>query len=162
MNKLLEGLKNNPFGRRHQINLLQESDLNETEGLYPCAYGTLWSVRKVNDEYYLDVTLTQRSQDAIMATYINKIQYVALQMMVATHLGYNVGTFSHFIQNYHIYDRHLDACNEILNREPIEYQSELKLNVDAYTNFYDISINDFEVITTKEITNIESSLEIAI
>ena len=99
MNKLLKNLEKDPFSRRHQINLLQEDDLSKSKGLYPCAFGTLWSVRKKNNKLFLDLTLTQRSQDAIMATYINKIQYVALQMMVAKHLNMEVGKFCHFIQN---------------------------------------------------------------
>jgi len=162
MNGLLEGLEKSPFSRRHQINLLQEDDLKETEGLYPCAYGTLWTVRKSGDTMYLDMTLTQRSQDAIMATYINKTQYVALQMMVACHLGFEVGTFAHFVQNYHIYDRHIDACNELLARVPLDFQPTMKLNVPKGTNFYDIKLEDFEIVTTKEIKKIESELEIAV
>lgn len=162
MNKLLKGLESDPFSRRHGINMLQESDLQETKGLYPCAFGTLWTVRKTGGITYLDMTLTQRSQDAIMATYINKIQYVALQMMVACHLGYEVGTFAHFIQNYHIYDRHVEAANELLSREPIDFQPYIKLNVPSKTNFYDIKLEDFEIITSKEIKKIESELEIAV
>jgi thymidylate synthase len=162
MNKLIYSLESNPFGRRHHINLLQESDLMATEGLYPCAYGTLWTVRKKDNKMYLDMTLTQRSQDAIMATYINKIQYVALQMMVACHLGYEVGTFAHFVQNYHIYDRHLEACHELLSREVIDFQPYIKLNAPIGTNFYDITLDDFEIVTSKEIKKIESELEIAV
>ena len=56
MNKLLDGLKNEPYGRRHIINLYQYSDFEETEGLYPCAFETQWSVRGE----YLDMTLSQR------------------------------------------------------------------------------------------------------
>jgi thymidylate synthase len=82
--------------------MLQESDLKETDGLYPCAYETIWSVRDVEGIMYLDMTLNQRSNDYIMAGYINKIQYVALQMMVASHLNYKVGNCH--IQNLHIYD----------------------------------------------------------
>lgn len=162
MNNLLNGLKNDPFSRRHIMDLLQESDLSETDGLYPCAYGTLWTVRKVNNVMYLDMTLTQRSQDAIMATYINKIQYVALQMMVSKHLGYEVGLFAHFIQNYHIYDRHMNACLELLDRTPLNFQPYIKLNVQNGTNFYDIKVTDFEIITSKDIKKLDSELEIAI
>jgi thymidylate synthase len=67
------------------------------------------------------MTLNQRSNDYIMAGYINKIQYVALQMMVASHLNYKVGN-CHFIQNLHIYDRHIEAALEILEREPLDQQ----------------------------------------
>ena len=56
MNKLLEGLKKEPYGRRHIIDLYQFADFAETDGLFPCAYETLWSVRGE----YLDMTLNQR------------------------------------------------------------------------------------------------------
>jgi thymidylate synthase len=56
--------------------------------VYTLAYETIWSVRDVEGIMYLDMTLNQRSNDYIMAGYINKIQYVALQMMVASHLNY--------------------------------------------------------------------------
>ena len=72
----------------------------------------LYDKRKFSD-LYLDMTLTQRSSDYIMAGYINKMQYVAFQMMVAGHLGYKVGHFSHIVQNLHIYDRH--AAMELKN-----------------------------------------------
>ena len=161
MNKLLEGLKNEPFSRRHIINMLQESDLQETNGLYPCAYETIWSVRKINNEYYLDLTLNQRSNDYIMAGYINKIQYTALQLMLCSHLGYKPGKFCHYVQNLHIYDRHIDAAKEILERESIEgINPRIELNINK--NFYDISIDDFKIYDVDNIPKINSILEIAI
>lgn len=161
INNLLKNLKEDPFSRRHIINMLQESDLQETKGLYPCAYETIWSVRKLNGEYLLDLTLNQRSNDYIMAGYINKIQYVALQLMVCSHLGYKPGNFCHFVQNLHIYDRHIDAANEILDREPIiGINPRIELNVNK--NFYDITIDDFQIFDIKDIPKIISTLEIAI
>jgi thymidylate synthase len=125
MNDLLDGLKNDPFSRRHIINLYQYQDLKDTKGLHPCAYETIWSVRKVNEDMFLDMTLIQRSNDYITAGFINKIQYVAFQMMVAGHCGYKVGKFCHLTQNLHIYDRHYDAANEILSRNSINVQPKL-------------------------------------
>jgi thymidylate synthase len=159
-NELLYGLKNDPFGRRHIINMYQYSDLKETNGLFPCAYETLWSVRKKEDLFYLDLTLTQRSNDYIMAGYINKIQYVALQMMVAAHLGYEVGKFCHFIQNLHIYERHLEAAKEILKREPLYIQPKIELFKND--DFYSINIEDFKISNMEGIKKLESELEIAI
>lgn len=159
MNNLLEGLEKDPFSRRHIIDMYQYSDLNETEGLFPCAYKTTWSVRRVDGDLYLDMTLDQRSNDYIMAGYINKIQYVALMMMVAGHLNYKVGIFAHLTQNLHIYDRHIDAVNELLNTEPVDIQPMIYLNENK--NFYDYTIDDFSydnIIKTK----IKSELEIAI
>lgn len=160
INKLLVDLIDDPFSRRHIINMYQYSDLRETKGLYPCAYETIWSVRKGDNELILDMTLIQRSNDFITAGYINKIQYVALLMMVAGHCGYKVGKFCHLVQNLHIYDRHFDAVAELLNKEPLDIQPKLILKENK--NFYDYTIDDFEIIGTEGITKINSKLELAI
>lgn len=160
MNNLLNGLKNDPFGRRHIIDLYQFSDFDETKGLNPCAFLTIWSVRKENNDFILDLTLNQRSNDYLVSGFINKVQYVALQMMVAGHLGYKVGKFCHFTQNCHIYDRHFDAIYEILNREPLDIQPILKMKENK--NFYDYTIDDFEISGIENIQKIKSPLELAI
>jgi thymidylate synthase len=160
MNDILYGLKNDPFGRRHIINMFQYKDLKETNGLFTCAYETLWSVRKIDGEYYLDMTLTQRSNDYIMAGYINKIQYVALQMMVAAHCGYKVGKFFHLVQNLHIYDRHFDAVKEILDRESLNINPSISLKEDK--NFYDYTVDDFIISDIDGIEKLSQKLEIAV
>lgn len=160
MNKLLNGLVNDPFGRRHIINLYQESDLEETKGLYPCAYETIWSVREIDNIYYIDLTLNQRSSDYIQAGIINKAQYVALQMMVAGHCGYEVGKFCHLTQNLHIYDRHYDALEELLNRPTLNITP--KIILKSKKNFYDYTIDDFNIVNIDGIKKIKSNLEIAI
>jgi thymidylate synthase len=145
MNRLLKGLKEDPFGRRHIMNLLQESDLRETDGLYPCAFQTMFTVRKVAGDYYLDMTLTQRSSDFLVASHINKCQYVALQMMVAHEVGMKVGKFGHFVQNLHIYSRHIEQAHELLMRPIAEDTPKLILNAEG-KSFYDITVDDFELI----------------
>ena len=160
MNKLLDGLKNDPFSRRHIIDMYQYSDLDETDGLHPCAYKTTWSVRKIDGIYYLDMTLDQRSNDYVMAGYINKIQYVALQMMVASHLGYKVGKFCHLVQNLHIYDRHFDAVSEIVKRIGLDEQPKIELKQNK--SFYEFTVDDFDIFGVSDIKKLDSKLEIAI
>jgi len=160
IDRLLKGLIDDPFGRRHIINMFQYHDLFETNGLYPCAYETLWSVRKGDDGLILDMTLIQRSNDFITAGYINKIQYTALLMMVAGHCNYKVGKFCHLVQNLHIYDRHFDAVAELLNKEPLDVQPKIILKENK--NFYDYTIDDFEIVGIEGITKINSKLELAI
>jgi len=148
INRLLKGLKEDPFGRRHLINLWQEKDFEEPHGLKPCAYETMWAVREDQEgNYVLDLHLNQRSSDYLTAGHINLIQYKALQMMVAKHLGYEVGTFSRHVMNMHIYDRHmvniepiLSAVNKINKRDS---KPEFILDVPDKTNFYDIKDTDF-------------------
>jgi thymidylate synthase len=161
MNKLLNGLVKDPFGRRHIISLYQYVDLEETNGLFPCAYETIWSVRKVGEDKVLDMTLIQRSNDYLVAGYINKIQYLALQMMVAGHCGYKVGKFCHLVQNLHIYDRHFDGVTELLNRTPLETDLPY-IELLENKNFYDYTIEDFKVINVDRIIKINLQLELAI
>jgi thymidylate synthase len=160
INNLLNNLKNDPFSRRHIINLYQEYDLNETKGLFPCAYETIWSVRKHNNEFLLDMTLIQRSNDYIVSNYINKIQYVALQMIIASHLGYKVGKFCHYVQNLHIYDKHFISVEELLSRDPLNQQPIIKLKNKK--SFYEFTIDDFEILNIEGITKLKLPLELAI
>jgi thymidylate synthase len=160
MDKLLSGLMKDPFSRRHIINMYQYSDLEETKGLHPCAYEIMFSVRKEQDELILDMTLIQRSNDYLVAGFINKIQYTALLMMVAGHCNYKVGKFCHLVQNLHIYDRHFDAVFELLNKEPLNIQPKLILKENK--NFYQYTIDDFEIIGTEGVTKLNLKLELAI
>lgn len=160
MENLLSGLKNDPFSRRHIIDMYQYHDLNETTGLHPCAYSTSWSVRKVNGEYYLDMTLNQRSNDYIMAGYINKTQYLSFQMMVAGHLGYKVGKFCHLVQNLHIYDRHLDSAIELINTKPLDNRPTIE--IISNRNFYEYTIDDFKISGINGIKKLSNNLELAI
>lgn len=160
MNDLLESLKEDPFSRRHIIDMYQYDDFQKSNGLYPCAFQTMWSVREKENELYLDLTLTQRSNDYIVAGYINKIQYVALLMMVAGHLNYKIGNFCHLTQNLHVYDRHLSAVEELLSIEPLNINPILILKENK--NFYDYTISDFEILNTENIKKINSKLELAI
>jgi thymidylate synthase len=141
MNKLLDGLIKEPYTRRHIINMYQYADFEETQGLYPCAYETTWNVRGE----YLDMTLHQRSNDFLVAGCINKIQYVALLMMVARHVGLKCGTFMHIVENLHVYDRHIENAKIMLNTPTTDIQPKLILK-EGKTNFYDFTIDDFELI----------------
>lgn len=161
IDNLLKSLIEKPFSREHIMNMYQYSDLRKTKGLSPCAYETVFSVRNDDEGFLtLDMTLIQRSNDYIIAGYINKIQYVALQLMIARHCGYKIGKFCHLVQNLHIYDRHFDAAHELLNKKPLDIHP--KLILKEIKNFYSYNLNDFEIIGTEGITKINSNLELAI
>ena len=157
INRLIEDIKNDPYGRRKIVSLWQETDLRETPGLAPCAFQTIWNVRGE----YLDMLLVQRSGDMLTASGpggFNEIQYAALLMMIARHTGYKPGVFSHMVANEQIYDRHMDAANDMRSRFSAREQEEfyiesvlretiflhprLVLNPEK-TNFYDMTIDDF-------------------
>ena len=146
MNKILKQLEENPWNRRNVISLWDYEAFEKTEGLLPCAFQTMFDVRRVNGEIYLDATLTQRSNDMLVAHHINAMQYVALQMMIAKHFGWKVGKFFYFVNNLHIYDNQFEQAEELLRREPVVCQPHLVLNVPNKTNFFDIKPEDFELL----------------
>ena len=167
INNLIKDIENDPYGRRKIVSLWQEQDLHETPGLAPCAFLTIWNVRNDNHKHlgrgegYLDMMLVQRSGDMLTASGpggINEIQYAALLMMIARHTGYKPGVFSHVVANEQIYDRHMDAAEEMLRRFEAKMIAEthaadttldwgpilpkLVLNPKV-KNFYDMTIDDF-------------------
>ena len=145
-NKILKQLEANPWNRRNIISLWDYDAFEEKEGLLPCAFQTMFDVRRVDGEIYLDATLTQRSNDMLVAHHINAMQYVALQMMIAKHFGWKVGKFFYFINNLHIYDNQFEQAEELLRREPSDCRPHLVLNVPDGTNFFDIKPEDFELV----------------
>lgn len=151
INELLNELIHNKFSRRHMTSFFNWSNHNK-KMLVECAFETLWTAYEKDDETYLDLTLIQRSSDVLTANHINKIQYVALMMMIARHCGYKCGKFVHFVQNYHIYNSHMDNLKIVLERihqlkqRDIQSQPKLILNVPDGTNFYDITVDDFELV----------------
>ena len=145
INKILKQLEENPWNRRNIISLWDYEAFEESEGLLPCAFQTMFDVRRVDGDIYLDATLTQRSNDMLVAHHINAMQYVALQMMIAKHFGWKLGKFFYFINNLHIYDYQFEHAEELLRREPSNCQPRLNLNVPDGTNFFDIKAEDFEL-----------------
>lgn len=158
--RVLDDIKNNPYGRYHICNLWQEEEFkDEPNGLKPCAYETIWTVRGE----YLDMFLNQRSGDLLAASGgggINETQYAALLMMVAKHTGYNPGKFTHFVANEQVYDLHIDQAKELIHRANERHlvtfealkNSEIDKNLmpklvlnPEKNNFYDMTIDDFSM-----------------
>ena len=148
IHKLNEDIQKDPYGRRKVVSLWQETDLRETPGLAPCAFLTMWNVRRK----YLDMSMIQRSGDMLTASGaggINEIQYAALLMMVAKVTGYEPGVFTHFVANEQIYDRHMDNAQEMLRRAQVMADDKQKpvlvLHKEKGCRFEDITIEDFEM-----------------
>ena len=146
MKDLLDGLKNDPDGRRHIINMWQVDDFNEKHGLKPCAFMTVWNVRHGKDGVdYLDMCLFQRSSDFLTAGCINQTQYTIFLYLVARHIGYTPGKFTWFYDNIQIYDRHMEQAHEMLKREPIDCSPRVEINPEK-TNFYDMRPEDIKIV----------------
>lgn len=85
------------------------------------------------------------SSDFCLAGIINEMQYVGLQYMVARHCGLKPGIFNHYVQNIHVYDRHMDGMLELEKRKSIPCEPKIWLNPDK-KDFYSFTKDDIKVI----------------
>ena len=137
VDRVLFDLKNNPYSRRIMTNIYTFEDLHEMN-LYPCAYSVTFNV--VGDK--LNAILNQRSQDTLAANQCNVVQYAALVHMFAQVSGLQVGEFVHVIADMHIYDRHIEMIEKLIERKPLP-APKFKINKEI-KNFYDFTVDDFD------------------
>lgn len=138
VDRVLFDLKHNPYSRRIITNIYNHQDLNEMN-LYPCAYSMTFNVTGNK----LNAILNQRSQDVLVANNWNVIQYAILVHMFAQVSNLEVGELVHVIADAHIYNKHIDIVKELITRPSFE-APKLIINKDI-KNFYDFTINDFEL-----------------
>lgn len=108
---VLDRLKKDSSDRRAVINLWNPADLDEMN-LVPCCFASTWTI--VDNKLYC--LLTQRSADMALGVPFNTIQYYALLMMFAKHLGVKVGGLFHTMADAHVYENHFDGIRQYLNR----------------------------------------------
>lgn len=144
INNLIYNIKNDPYSRRHIIDLYQYQDFSETDGLYPCQYNHTFQIRGE----YLDLITIIRSSDFLVANSINKIQAIALLMMISKATGYKSGYFHHIQNNVHIYNRHFEQAEELIDRyekNKSNLSKPMFLLESNKKDFYEFTIDDFSL-----------------
>ena len=154
---LIYNLKNNPMNRRMIITMWNPKDLKEMN-LAPCCYETIWDVT----DGRLNCTLIQRSGDTAAAAAsggFDTIEYAILVHMIAQVCGLKPGILNHYVNNLHIYDRHIPIMQEVLNNP--EYEApEFWINPEV-KNFYDFTADDFKLINYKS-TKYQGKIPVAV
>jgi thymidylate synthase len=136
---LLHELKHNPASRRHIVTLWDPNELDDMV-LTPCVYESQWLVK----EGKLHTIVGIRSNDIGIGGPFNYFQYAVLQRMIAQVTGYNIGTLTFEIRDAHIYDRHIQPLTEQLTWP--QYQAPTLWMNPTVKNFYDFTIDDFQLI----------------
>ncbi|MCR4362002.1 thymidylate synthase [Bacillus subtilis] len=150
---LLYQLKYNPASRRHITTLWNPDDLDDMS-LTPCVYETQWHVK--GGKLHLEVRC--RSNDMALGNPFNVFQYNVLQRMIAQVTGLELGEYIYHIGDAHIYDRHVEAIKEQMERESFP-APKLWINPEV-KSFYDFTIDDFKLIEYKHGDTIK--MEVAI
>ena len=122
---LVEGIRKDPFGRRHIVSAWNPGELDKM-ALPPChALFQLY----VSPDGGLSCQLYQRSADLFLGVPFNIASYALLTMMVAQVCGLKPREFVHTFGDLHIYKNHLDQVREQLSRE-LRALPKMKLNPD--------------------------------
>jgi thymidylate synthase len=111
--RLLDGLKNNPYSRRHIVSAWNVPFI-EQMALPPCHCLFQFFVA----DGKLSCQLYQRSADLFLGVPFNIASYSLLVLMVAQVCGYQPGDFVHSFGDLHLYKNHLDQARLQLTREP--------------------------------------------
>ena len=158
---LFQTIIDNPYDRRMMINLYDLDEIQKSN-LPPCAFMTSYTI--TNDE--LNMHLTQRSGDMLVASLFggwNTVQYAFLHQLIAKCCGLDVGSFSHFVMNSHIYDKHwkdnnlFEYIEQSLDNDLVKLEINIKNNIDdsmtkteklkiAWNNFINFKESDYKLI----------------
>ncbi len=116
---LIDGLKNDPHGRRHLVSAWNVGRLNEM-ALPPCH----WAHQcYVSNDGHLDLKLFLRSSDFALGLPFNIAQYGLLTELYARAAGLTARRLIVDIGDAHIYSNHADAMREVLRRPSLSMET---------------------------------------
>jgi thymidylate synthase len=138
ISKLVEGLKNNPDGRRHIVSAWNPSFIDQM-ALPPCHCLFQFYVA----EGKLSCQLYQRSADTFLGVPFNIASYALLTMMMAQVCGYEPGEFVWTGGDVHLYSNHVEQAQLQLSRD-FRPLPQMKMNPDV-KNIFDFKYEDFSL-----------------
>ena len=149
--QLINGIKNNPNGRRHILSAWNPADL-PLMSLPPCHAFSQFFVSKNK----LSCQLYQRSCDMFLGVPFNIASYSLFVHLLAAECGLDVGEFIHSLGDFHIYHEHFDAINIQLSRDPKDLPN---LFFDK-KDIYKYSVNDFALENYNPHNTIKASMNV--
>jgi thymidylate synthase len=143
LKNLIEGLKNDPYGRRHIITAWNPGELDKM-ALPPCHMMAQFYVSKDNK---LSCQMYQRSVDTFLGLPFNIASYALFTHMIAQVCNLGVGELIMCLGDTHIYKDHVDQVREQLSREEFDLPT-LQLNplIDDIEKF---TMNDINLLGYK-------------
>ena len=110
---LLDGLKNNPDGRRHILSAWNVGEINKM-ALPPCHVMSQFYIHKDT----ISCHMYQRSADMFLGVPFNIASYALLLSIFAKILGLKPKRFIHSFGDAHIYNNSIEQAKEQISRTP--------------------------------------------
>ena len=137
--ELVNGLKNDPYSRRHIISAWNPGEL-ELMALPPCH---MMAQFYVSSDKKLSCHMYQRSADMFLGVPFNIASYALFTHMLAQVCNLKVGNLIISFGDAHIYQNHIEQVKEQLKRKPLEWPT-LQLN-PKITNITEFNIDDIQL-----------------
>ena len=139
IHELVDGLKSNPFGRRHILSAWNV-EMIESMALPPCH---VMSQFYVSSDSVLSCQMYQRSADMFLGVPFNIASYALLQSILANILDLEPGDFIHTFGDAHIYKNSINQVKEQLTREPKKLPRLIMPKIQSLESLKEMSIVDF-------------------
>jgi thymidylate synthase len=136
---LIDGIKNDPYGRRHIITAWNPGEL-ELMALPPCHMMSQFYVSNGK----LSCSMYQRSADMFLGVPFNIASYALFTHLIAQACGLDVGELIITLGDAHIYANHVDQVKEQLTRKPLPLAT-LQLN-SKITDVTKFTMEDIDLI----------------
>lgn len=149
--KVIEGIRNDPYGRRHIINAWNVGTVDES-ALPPCH--VLYQFYANPEEGTLELIWYQRSVDVFLGLPFNIASAATLLYMVAQQTGLKPVNLTAMLGDTHIYSNHEEQVKEVLERaepllaypisEAVRYRVDLELS--PKDSIKDYTWEDFKIV----------------
>jgi thymidylate synthase len=138
LKNLIDGLQNDPNGRRHIITAWNPGEL-DLMALPPCHMMAQFYIR--NNQ--LSCQMYQRSCDAFLGLPFNIASYALLTHLIANTIGAEVNELIITLGDVHIYNNHFDAVQTQLSRSEYPLPS---LHIADNVNIWTAKLDDIGLI----------------
>ena len=138
---LIDGIKNDPFSRRHYMTAWNPLELDNIP-LPACHLSCQFYVS--NDKKKLSCQVYMRSCDVFLGLPFNIASYACLTYMICHLTNLQPHTLSFCLGDTHIYKNHIQQCQEMIQR-PLRAFPKLTLKRKVET-IDDFKTEDFEII----------------
>ena len=135
---LLEGLKNNPDGRRHILSAWNVGQIDKM-ALPPCHVMSQFYVHRET----ISCHMYQRSADMFLGVPFNIASYALLLSILAEILSLKPKRFIHSFGDAHIYINSINQVKEQLSRDPKPLPKLIIPSIDNLEDINKLTVNDF-------------------
>jgi len=123
---VLKKLKSDRDSRQAVINLNSSFDKEKDTKDFVCTM-FLQVILRNNELHWVTV---MRSQDAVLGTRNDIPAFTSLQRIMAHQLGVKLGTYTHFCNSIHLYEKYFDKANTLVKHYPPAWFTDKTFELD--------------------------------